>query len=124
MTEAALIGTRIKAGIWEGILTGQKHAPQLEVLHLEKPLTGVQVTKIAERPGDWAVRVTIPADALNDGVQTFFIRDVGNGSKLAHFTVIAGTALDDDVRAEVDLLRAELDLLKRAFRRHCVETTG
>jgi hypothetical protein len=27
------------------------------------------------------------------------------------------------LRAEVDLLRAELDMLKRAFRRHCVETT-
>jgi hypothetical protein len=30
--------------------------------------------------------------------------------------------LDEDIRAEVDLLRAELDLLKRAFRRHCSET--
>lgn len=124
MAEAVLIGTRIKAGVWEGILTGQKDAPRLEVLHLEKPLAGVQVTEIVERPGDWAVRVKIPTEALNDGVQTFFIRDVVNGSKLAHFTVIAGMALDDDIRAEVDLLRAELDLLKRAFRRHCVETTG
>jgi hypothetical protein len=30
--------------------------------------------------------------------------------------------LAEDIRAEMDLLRAELDLLKQAFRRHCVET--
>jgi hypothetical protein len=32
--------------------------------------------------------------------------------------------MEDDLRAEVDLLRAELDMLKRAFRRHCLETMG
>jgi hypothetical protein len=32
--------------------------------------------------------------------------------------------LEEDIRAEVSLLRAELDLLKRAFRRHCAETAG
>ena len=35
---------------------------------------------------------------------------------------IAGEAVSDDLRAEVELLRAELDMLKRAFRRHCLET--
>ena len=42
---------------------------------------------------------------------------------LGSFTLIAGEALGDDLRAEVSLLRAELDMLKRAFRRHCLETT-
>ncbi len=28
----------------------------------------------------------------------------------------------DEPTAEVDLLRSELDMLKRAFRRHCLET--
>jgi outer membrane protein assembly factor BamA len=36
--------------------------------------------------------------------------------------LIAGEALGDDIRVEVELLRDELDMLKRAFRRHCVET--
>ena len=31
-------------------------------------------------------------------------------------TLLAGDAMSEDVRAEIDLLRAELDLLKRAFR--------
>jgi hypothetical protein len=72
---------------------------------------------------DLAVRVPIPAEVLNDGVQTFLIRQKG-GDRLAHFTIITGVAMEDDLRAEVDLLRAELDMLKRAFRRHCVETAS
>ena len=31
--------------------------------------------------------------------------------------LLAGEALDDDLRAEIDLLRAEIDLIKREFRR-------
>ena len=57
---------------------------------------------------------------LSEGVQTFLIRH--DGEKLAHFTIITGVAMEDDLRAEIDLLRAELDMLKRAFRRHCLET--
>ena len=122
--EPKLISTRIRAGVWEGLLIGQTETPQLEVMHLEQPLDGVTVTQVAGQAGHWAVQVPIPAQVLCDGVQTFVIRDVTTASKLGHFTVISGAALDDDIRAEIDLLRAELDLLKRAFRRHCVNTAG
>ena len=37
-------------------------------------------------------------------------------------TIADGEALGDDMRVEIELPRAELDMLKRAFRRHCVET--
>ena len=124
MTETKLTGVRIRAGVWEGVMVGPTSAPNLDVLHLEVPLDGVQVTAVTGHPGQWAVQVPIPVQALNDGVQTFVIRDAGTGTKLAHFTVITGDVLDDDIRAEIDLLRAELDLLKRAFRRHCVETAS
>ena len=42
--------------------------------------------------------------------------------QIGHVSLLAGEALGDDIRAEVALLRAELDMLKRAFRRHCLET--
>lgn len=45
-----------------------------------------------------------------------------DGTQLGHFTLITGVALGDDIRVEMELLRAELDMLKRAIRRHCVET--
>lgn len=122
---ATLTKTRIRAGVWEGVLSGPTAAPPaLEVLLLGVAITGVTVTAIPDRSGEWAVRVPIPSEALSEGVQTFIIRDVATEEKLAHFTIITGVAMEEDLRAEVDLLRAELDMLKRAFRRHCLETVG
>ena len=118
-----LTRTRIRGGVWEGVLTGAgAQPPKLEVLHLERPLAGVLVTPVPGREGDFAVKVPIPADVLSEGVQTFLIRR--GGETLAHFTIITGVAMEDDLRAEIDLLRAELDMLKRAFRRHCLETVS
>lgn len=124
MTAVRLTRTRILGGVWEGVLTGANDAPRLEVLLLGRVLPGVTVQAVQDRPADWAVRVPIPADVLCEGVQTFLIREVGGTETLAHFTVITGVAMEDDMRAEVDLLRQEIDMLKRAFRRHCVETLG
>ena len=120
--EQRLTKTRIRAGVWEGVLSGAPEAPKLEVVLLEQPVPGVVVEPVAGRAGDWAVRVPIPPEVLSEGVQTFLIRLAGSVETLAHFTVITGVAMEDDMRAEVDLLRQELDMLKRAFRRHCLET--
>lgn len=124
MTDAVLTKTRIRAGIWEGILSGQTTPPTLEVLLLEAALPGLTATALPDSPGDWAIRLPIPAEVLSEGVQTFLIRDKTTGATLAHFSIITGVAMEDDLRAEVDLLRAELDMLKRAFRRHCIETAA
>jgi hypothetical protein len=124
MSEITLTKTRIRAGIWEGVLAGATTAPEVEVRLLEQILPGVTVTAVPDRPGNWAVRVPVPVEVLNEGVQTFLIRDKASGETLAHFTIVTGVAMEDDLRAEIDLLRAELDMLKRAFRRHCVETAG
>jgi hypothetical protein len=124
MAEAKLVKTRLRSGVWEGVLSGAHGQPLLEVLHLGERVPGTSVTEIPVRPGDWAVRVPIPVEALSEGVQTFLIRDAVSGDKLGHFTIITGVAMEDDIRAEMDLLRAELDMLKRAFRRHCLETMG
>lgn len=121
MTDMRLTKTRIRAGHWEGVLSGAATEPALEVTHLEAVVPGVVVTAVPERSGEWAVRVPIPPEVLSDGVQTFLIRDTASCASLAHFTVITGVAMEDDLRAEIDLLRAELDMLKRAFRRHCLE---
>jgi len=110
MTELTLTKTRIRAGVWEGVLAGSPAEPVLDVQHLEKPVAGVTVSVVPERAGEWLVRVPVPVELLSE--------------KLQHFTIITGVAMEDDLRAEVDLLRAELDMLKRAFRRHCLETMG
>ncbi|MDQ2066883.1 hypothetical protein Q9295_10895 [Xinfangfangia sp. CPCC 101601] len=118
-----LVQTRIRAGVWQGVLTGAGAVvPQLQVLHLERSLPGLVVTPVPGQSGDYEVKLPIPVELLSEGVQTFLIRQ--GELTLAHFTIITGVPMEDDLRAEIDLLRAELDMLKRAFRRHCLETAG
>lgn len=124
MSEIKLTKTRLLEGVWEGILQIDgpvRGQPRIEVSHLGKPVTGHSLEEAGER-GQWQVKVPIPADLLSDGVQTFVISDSDSGETLNSFAILAGDALADDIRAEVQLLREELDMLKRAFRRHCLET--
>ena len=74
MDGARLTKTRIRAGVWEGVLSGTDK-PALEVRHLEAVVPGVTVTAIPDRPGEWAVRVPVPVEVLAEGVQTFLMRD-------------------------------------------------
>jgi hypothetical protein len=120
-----ILQSRIRAGRWTGLIEGAGDAPPtVEVVHLDRPLDSVAVTPAAGEAGRWTVDAPIPAELLSDGVQTFVVRDGGTGERLAHFTIVTGVPLEDDIRAEVDLLRAELDLLKKAFRRHCIDGQG
>ena len=113
-----LVQTRISGGVWEGVLSGAGNAaPVVEALHAGRAVEGVEVVPGAA--GQVTVRVPIPVWALNEGVQTFLIQ--AEGRTLAQFTLIAGVPLDEDIRAELSLVRAELDLLKRAFQRHVRE---
>lgn len=116
MADVTLVKTRLHAGVWEGELRGAD-APPITVLHLGAPVADVTLTALSA--GRWALRIPIPLAALCDGVQTFLICDGVTGRRLDHFTLITGIPMEEDIRAEVDLLRAELDLLKRAFRQHC-----
>ncbi len=123
MSNLTVTATRIRGGIWNGVITSDDgNVPQIVVHHLDKPVPDIKMVE-DEDAGRWHLQVPIPAEAIADGVQTFVISDPADGTRLAHFTLIAGEVLGDDFRAEMELLRAELDMLKRAFRRHCVETS-
>ena len=109
--------SRIRAGVWEGIWAGGTQ-PEMQVVHLEKDLPGLSVE--AQEGGKWHLRLPLPVELLSDGVQTFLVQQAGE--TVGRFSIVTGVPLEEDLRAEIDLLRAELDMLKRAFRRHCVET--
>jgi hypothetical protein len=124
MAELTLTKTRIQAGIYEAVLKSDSaDAPEIAAFHLEQKLDGLSVTDDPSLDQTWHVRLEIPSDLLTDGVQTIVLAEVETGETLGRFTIITGEPLDDDLRAEIDLLRAELDMLKKAFRRHCVETS-
>lgn len=115
----------VREGVWEGLVTlgeNDDPVPLIEVTHLEQPVDGVEVKETNAERREWALRFPIPASTISDGVQTFLIRDGRSGETLDAYSLVAGQALEQDIRAEVDLLRAEVDMLKKAFRRHCLET--
>lgn len=122
MTALTLRQSRILAGRWRGHIEAPGGvAPRVEVLHGARALDDVTLTE--EGSGTWVAEAAIPPDVLADGVLTFVVRDASSGESIGSFAIVAGSAAEDDLRAEVSLLRAELDLLKRAFRRHCAETS-
>ncbi|NNE53889.1 MAG: hypothetical protein HKN30_15985 [Sulfitobacter sp.] len=117
-----LTETKIRAGVWEGILTGAgEEEPSIEATHQTRPVQGLKLQR-NEAENYWLVSLPIPPEAISEGVQTILLNDTANDHQLGSITLLAGDAMSEDVRAEIDLLRAELDLLKRAFRRHCAET--
>lgn len=122
MADMTLTKTRIQAGVYEGVLSGVSD-PKLQALIEGQPVETLSVTPEEDGSENWSVRLAIPHDVLTDGVQTFVITDTETGDTLDSFTIVTGEPLDDDLRGEIDLLRAELDMLKKAFRRHCVETS-
>lgn len=124
MSALKLTKTRLFAGVWEGVLSGYEGdgAPEIRVTHLGETVDGV-VVKVASEFNGWLVQVPVPAHLMSDGVQTFLISDMQTGVTLNSFTLLFGEVLAEDIRDEMALLREELDLLKSAFRRHCVETS-
>ncbi|WP_204112973.1 hypothetical protein [Shimia biformata] len=123
MSDITVTKTRLFEGIWEGLVTraSGEGMPNIEVTHLEHPVRNTRLTAAPDGTG-WVLRVPIPVETIADGVQTYLIRDKDTDEVLEIITLISGEVLADDIRAEMDLLRAELDMLKRAFRRHCIET--
>ena len=122
MSDLTLTKARLSGGVWTGILTGHDGdaAPKLKLTHKGDALPGLATVR--QDDGSWLVDAPVAIDRLADGVQTFVISDADSAAVLASFAFVSGEALAEDIRAEMDLLRDELDMLKRAFRRHCVET--
>ena len=121
MTKRTLITSEIRNGIWEGAFSGEAgDGLTVTVQHLTDTLPDVTCDYDAAR-NTWHVKAPIPAAMINEGMQTFMVTDE-NGTLLTHFSLIAGEALSHDLRAELGLLRAELDILKKAFRKHAAES--
>ncbi|UWR64751.1 hypothetical protein K4L02_00495 [Phaeobacter inhibens] len=124
MSQLTLTKIRFCDGLWEGRIAGPGASgsmPVIEVRHLDRPVPDVALEG-SETADEWSLTIPIPTEAIADGVQSFVIYDLTADTKIGDFTLICGELTGDDLRVEVELLRAELDMLKRAFRRHCVET--
>jgi len=116
MADLILTKTRFRDGLWEGVLRGHlsETAPELSA-HWLGGNAPVAVQTGPDGQGNWLIRVTVPRDAICDGLQSFLIRDAGGG-ELHRFDLLIGDALEGDLRAEVSALRTEVDLLSAALR--------
>ena len=77
----------------------------------------VEGTRVSAGPSDreWVIDIPIP----NHGLGMAFIPLIfveGNSAPVGSFCISAGRAMEYDLKAEVALLREELEILKRAFR--------
>lgn len=122
MSDATLNKTKLKAGRYEGLLNCAGTPPVIEAVHLDRVIGTADIVEMEGHPGHYLLSVGLPSDVLCEGVQTVQLRSAEDGEVLDRITILAGEPMDDDIRAEVEFLREELDLLKRAFRRHCTET--
>jgi hypothetical protein len=92
-------------------------APLLEVV-ARGAVVAVGDTVLPEEGVDIPFSIALPADILTDGVQTLLVRLQGDTQILGSLSIAVGEPVDQDIVAELDLLRAEIDMLKTAMRRH------
>ena len=124
MTAYSLSKSRFFEGVWEGVIAGNADdtpAPKVAVRVHDREVPDVAIEPLPD-PASWLLRVPVPAHMIADCVHTFVISEDRMGLPLGDFSIIAGDAAGEDIRSEMALLRAELDMLKRSFRRHCRET--
>ncbi|MEM6938950.1 MAG: hypothetical protein AAF943_00730 [Pseudomonadota bacterium] len=123
MADRRLSKVALRNGVWQGVIEGTAgDAPKITVRHKGVQVPDVTLEWIAQR-GHWSLLIPIPPAAIADGVEVLLIRDAATDKQIGQITLMAGAPLSEDIRADIALLRAELDMLKRAFRRHCQETT-
>lgn len=123
MTKLTLTKTRMLEGVWQGILTGAGDTePKITVTHEQRSVPDFKLVR-NDKDDHWLLSIPVPAAAIADGIQVIMVTDRTTDEMISQIVIIADDITGGDLHAEMDLLRAELDMLKRAFRRHCLETS-
>lgn len=123
MDAETLIRVRLRGGRYEGLLNcASSTGTGIEALYEGKVIAAAMLAPDDGRAGSWRVTVQLPPEVISEGVQVISLRSTTSGDVLDRITLMAGAPLDEDIRTELALLRDEIEVLKRAFRRHCAET--
>lgn len=123
MSGERLVKIALEGGRYEGELEAEADTG-IEALHDGRVIAAGRLTRTEGTPATFRVTVDLPVEVLSDGVQIVTLRSTRTGAALDRVTFLAGDALDADLRAELALLRDELEMLKRAFRRHVSGQVG
>lgn len=105
----------VQGGIWRGRISGRGAPAKLAVLHHDAVVAEAAPISDGE---DWRVEIALPPEILSEGVQTLLLVVPGDPPELlARLPLMLGRPLEHDILAELEALRAELDLVKRELRR-------
>lgn len=114
----------LKGGTWRGVYRDESAPGRIALVHLGEVIALASLKAAGE--GAWRVEVAVPPAVLSDGATTLILiaDDAGEdqppkpeAQHFARLQLLAGSPLNEDLAAEIVLMRAELDLLKREFRR-------
>jgi len=109
----------LSAGCWTGALQSDNPPAALCLVHRGKAVAQARLREAG--PGTWSVAVDLPGEVIDRGVHGLLLvagdPDKVGSQVLASLTLVAGTVAGEELLAEVAQLRAELDLVKREFRR-------
>ena len=117
MGTLALDPRGMQDGIWQALLTGSEKLPEVFVRLGDRAMPDVRVDALPGDASAWILSVPVPSDCLSTGVQTFVVSEAA-GAELGQFSVVIPDPDATGLEAEVALLRAEVEMLKRALRRH------
>ncbi len=115
-----LCNASLQNGVWSAVIETDQE-PQIVVTYLSTALDDVTVERLPDE-NQWLLSVKIPTHSISDGVQTFLVQN--HGEPIADFSFVAGEPLAKDLRQQISLMRAELDMLKKAFRRSMRQAGG
>ena len=123
MAEWQLERMRLAAGTWEGRLSGPPDGTPPDLVAIWRGAEIAQVRTLPAGNGVWTVVLTLPSDILSDGLQTLAVGPPG-ADPLCTDTFAFGDPLAAELHAEVAALRTEIEILRRAFRRHLAQDHG
>jgi hypothetical protein len=102
-------------GEYRGLLRGDGSPPEVRAVLDGAPVPGLEITAVPGVPGGWQVTCPVPAEMIADALRVLTFE--AEGDVLDTLAVAAGGMVEADVRAEIEVLRAELALVKTALRR-------
>ncbi|MRX50629.1 hypothetical protein GI374_09250 [Paracoccus sp. S-4012] len=105
----------LRGGVWQGVWHAPEAPGAVGLIHAGERVGAAEVEPLDA--GRWRITARLPADLLTLGTSCLMLMAGEPGTRLiAALPLHVGAGEEPDLRAEMELMRAELDFLKREFR--------
>ncbi|MEM0977327.1 MAG: hypothetical protein AAGJ34_07325 [Pseudomonadota bacterium] len=103
-------------GVYTGVLTGGREGAALSLFADDTKLTTATVES-DHKSKSLFIKLSIPADVIEDGVVVLTIRDETSNEILDTISIVSGRLTEENLASRVASLEAQLDLIKTSIRR-------